>query len=284
MGTGSWIGQPSRGHLEHLFQFLTNEHEARLLLTESYRRFETAVEAKRLAYENTLKWIYALKQGLIYFREAERCTLMVKPLLLFYGITSFKKGLILLYDPAYPKTTTVLQHGLTTRKKKRIEYRVSTDEVKVQKDGLLPHFSKQVLGMPLVINEKYQVKQLWGQCPELQEGYQLLFGQRTFSPLGQGGAIKGSGNQVPLIREDVDGQQHRYTGKAPVLLDELIIYHMVMYILSMLCRYDTETWGEILFSFASRELFLIDQFLGLVWRKYPGLILRHLKERELLPS
>ncbi|WP_050009210.1 YaaC family protein [Caldalkalibacillus thermarum] len=337
--------------MKQLLLFFANESQAKQHLFRCYRQLTDEKEAERLAYANTFKFIYFLKQGETYFTEAEQCARMVKPLLLFYGMASFKKALILLYDPEYPKTTRVLQHGLTTRKKKKLDYLFSADEVKMQKDGLLPYFSKRVLKQPLIINEKYKVKTLLSQCPELQNSCQLLFQTQTFIPvevpfmptqlkenrcpikinprdlralsidldhlqhlLGDNkytieridqekemvvvkllAAEKGNKGFVqswadvqiqdgihPRLSLDYQGQFHLYVGPLPSITHEFIIYHMVMYVLSMLCRYDTEAWGELLFSFGSQELFVIDEFLTLVQRKYPNLILNHLFGEYLL--
>ncbi|MDQ0340595.1 hypothetical protein J2S00_003419 [Caldalkalibacillus uzonensis] len=331
--------------MKQLFLFFGNEIQAKQYLFQSYKQLTDEKEAERLAYANTHKLIYFIKQGVTYFNEAEKSSIMVKPLLLFYGMTSFKKTLILLHDPDYPKTTSVLQHGLTTRKKKKMNYLFSDDEVKVQKDGLLPCFAKTVLKQPLVINEKYKVKTLLSQCPELQNSYCLLFQRQTFIPvempdratlfkenicpikikqrilrsinidvshlhqvLGEDSKIvriaqendcvvlylfvsqeKGDGRTMvhwedlqakagihPRLCSDYQGQFYLYLGAVKSFNHELIIYHMIMYILSMLCRYDTEAWGDLLFSFSSSELYLIDEFLTLVFRKYPNLVLNYL--------
>lgn len=230
-----------------LFLYFGNEPKANQRLLEAYLSMMSTKDAQKLAYQNTSKFIYFLQQGEIYFRTAKQSERMVQPLLLYYGMISMLKALLLFKDPHYPKSTSVLQHGLTTRKKKKLHYLFQEDEVKVQKDGLIPHFAKVYLNQALTIHQKYKVSHLLTSLPELDDCCRLLWGGR-------------GANLESLAAE----------------LDELIVFNMIMYVLSMLCRYDTEAWGEILFSFGSSELYVIEEFLNLTFLKYPSLILDHL--------
>ncbi len=228
------------------FLLLASEEQAQQTLTRFYRQLSKDEKTiNHWAYGNTIKFSFFIRHAITFFNEANHSVLMIKPLLLFYGLTNFKKALLLLYDPDYPKTSRVLQHGLTTRKKKKIAYRFADDEIKIQREGLLPYFAKQVLHQPLTINAKYKVIKLLSQCSPLKSSLRLVY------------------------------QEEKLTGTEDPL-HPLLTYHMLMYCLSMLCRYDTETWGELLDPFLSPERHIIDQFLELVSHQYPYLILKHI--------
>ncbi len=58
-------------------------------------------------------------------------------MLLFYGMSQLFKACLLTIDPNYPESTTVLAHGVTTRKRKKQGYQFLEDEVKVQKKWII---------------------------------------------------------------------------------------------------------------------------------------------------
>lgn len=320
-----------------LFLFFENEPVAKQYLFQSYALIKDEKEANRLAFENTHKFIYFLKQGTSYFNSAKESDLIVRPLLVYYGITSLMKAILLLKDPHYPKTTAVLQHGITTRKKKKRNYSFQDDEIKVQKDGLLPYFSQIVIEEPLITHRKYKVFDLFSMIPELQDSFFLLFQSRTMTgvritklnssswlftfeknqihennlvfskivslfEIGLSSSEKilsssdselsltictSNPNYIPdmnhtQIVRDYKGGYHFYLKDSLSISNEIIVYNMLMYILGMLCRYDTELWGELIFSFSSSDIYMIEEILQLSLRKFPNLILNHLFNEIIL--
>lgn len=335
------------------FLYYQNEPNVKKLLYDTYIALpavEGENQAVRLAFENTHKFIYFLKQGVAYFKSAQQSELIVRPLLLYYGVTSLMKAIILLNDPFYPRTTSVLQHGLTTRKKKKLHYQLFLDEIKVQRDGLLPLFTELILKKPIKIHSKYKVGALFGMIPELQDSISLESGERTLLPVhirmhqiqqqhkeeykgSLGTQIwelafdQGSLNQTEysfkgLVDLFMDGlsldetvlkaDQHKlaiyfqsdnpdfspgqhaqlfrnshgdyfFYAKQPLpVADELVVFNMLSYLLGMLCRYDTELWGELVFSFSSSDTYLIEEFLQLTLRKFPNLILNQIYRQFLI--
>jgi hypothetical protein len=320
-----------------LFLFFENEPMAKQHLFQSYSLILDEKEANRLAFENTHKFIYFLKQGTAYFNSAKKSDLIVRPLLVYYGITSLMKSILLLKDPHYPKTTSVLQHGITTRKKKKSNYNFQDDEIKVQKDGLLPYFSQIVINDPLLTHRKYKVLDLFSMIPELQDSYFLLFKSRTMTGirvtklnssswmitfekrqvddnnlvfsellslfehgLSLDEEIQSSSdaelsltvrtsnpsfipdkNHAQIVR-DYKGGYHFYFRESLALSNEIIVFNMLLYLLGMLCRYDTELWGELIFSFSSGDIYIIEEILQLSLRKFPNLILNHLFNETIL--
>lgn len=314
----------------NLFTYFENEDITKNLLYTAYLTQEKDKEALALAYQNTVKFIYLLKQGVAYFEAARKSELMVQPLLLYYGMASFMKVLILLHDPYYPSSTTVLQHGLTTRKKKRMNYSFINDVVKIQKDGLLPHFSKAVFKESLETNSKYLISHLISLLPELQPCLHILFKTRTMLPVTieqidentytflfskqdleqeklHFSTIYHLFQTSPLINEEITildeqlaivmkitkpihelkqihnqvyedylGKYYFYFKDHVPTMAEIVIYNLIMFVLGMLCRYDTEQWGEIMYSIHSPDLFLIKEFVQVTLRKFPNIILNYL--------
>ncbi|OEF99634.1 hypothetical protein BHF71_08055 [Vulcanibacillus modesticaldus] len=301
----------------------------------------------KLAYQNTPKFIYFIKQAKEYFYSASKSNILVKPLLIYYGMMNFIKAVILTKKPDYPSRTSVLRHGITTRKLKKNNFQLHDDEVKIQKDGLLPLFYTLITdhSVEIIEGNKYKLKELLSLIPELNESYSRLFQEETIFPIylkqitptaielniprkilsfydddinkfckELNDSSNKEKNQFSLdydqrlefftciwngnlenplnianffdnqmIIQDIKGQYFiRPINDRRLLLPELMIDYMIMYNLGMLCRYDTELWGEIIFSFVSEDMYIVNEFLNLSLRKFPNLILNVLFDEKFI--
>lgn len=172
--------QPRR-KMWDLYLYLESESAVRRLLTAWYEKRKD-VRAKQLAYEKTVPFIYYLKQARAYYDSAERADLMVKPLLLYYGMTALAKAYVLTLDPFYPDSTRLLRHGMSTRKRKKADYDLMDDEIKIQKDGLLPHVLL-LLGKTACLEEKYKVSELIGHLPQLYDSFTRVSQKAYLEPV-----------------------------------------------------------------------------------------------------
>jgi hypothetical protein len=304
------------------------------------------VESKRLAFQNTPKFIYFVKQAREYFHTAKESHILVKPLLVYYGMMGLIKSVVLTMDPTYPSNTSVLRHGITTRKIKKLDYVFHEDEIKIQKEGLVPHFHRLITGQTNC--SKYRIKDLLSLIPELHETFFRLYDHTPIEPLfitghrdsstgntviyisknileitngdnekllmwinsqnqGKGyfqwggGGVSGlvqlqwkhpekihvydcpDGFANPLFRQDYKGNHFLYKSHDQnVLLPEILVQYLLMYNLGMLCRYETELWGEIIFSFSSGDMFMINELLNVTLRKFPNLIMNLLLDEVLI--
>jgi hypothetical protein len=55
-------------------------------------------------------------------------------------------------------------------------------------------------------------------------------------------------------------------------LPEVLSHFLVLFNLSMICRYETEWWGEVLYSFSSNDKPFIEYFLDITAQKAPKLL------------
>lgn len=163
------------------YLFLESEPTALNILLRCYRR-QGEIEAQSLAYQNTAPFIYYLHQARAYYRTAKQADLIVKPLLLYYGMTSLTKAYVLTLDPHYPAHTGLLRHGITTRKRKKRDYRFREDEVKIQKEGLVPHVLS-LLHMTNGLEEKYVIGECLAQLPHLYDSYRQVTRQSLLHPV-----------------------------------------------------------------------------------------------------
>ncbi|MEI4678809.1 YaaC family protein, partial [Bacillus cereus] len=125
-------------------------------------------DAEKKSFENCYPFIYYLEHGKNYYELYKTAPFSIQPMLLFYGISQLFKACLLTIDPNYPESTTVLAHGVTTRKRKKQGYQFLEDEVKVQKNGLFTHVAEQLFHMKHLEAEKFNMLELMGNIPELQ--------------------------------------------------------------------------------------------------------------------
>jgi hypothetical protein len=311
-----------------MFVFFENEQAVSRFLCEKYEQLGYP-EAKRYSYGATPKFIYAIKQAREYYKAAACCGIVTKPLLLYYGMMSLSRALISTRDPEYPSTTSVLKHGLSTRKLKRSEYQFATDEIRIQKDGIFSVLHKTLGGPALETGQRFRMRDLLAVLPELihcftqvygspwvcevdiqpcEEGYRWKLprsfiqangktreeflallnrhsGEETsFScpdPVDEHGWFsllqRSPSPAHPLILEDISGSYHiRLPHENELVLPEISLHFMLMFMLGMLCRYETERWGELVLDGVSQEMYIIHEFLNVSMRKFPNLILNQL--------
>lgn len=328
------------------FVFFESEPTTKQFLLDTYKKLEFK-DSFKYAFQNTSKFIYFIKQAKEYFFSAEKSSILVKPLLTYYGMMGLIKAYVLTRDPEYPSRAGVLRHGITTRKLKKSNYQFHDDEIKIQKDGLLPWFYTIKTGKPIdkIEGNKYKIKELLSLLPELHESYQRLFKEQTVFPItinqisdssielsvsrdilklyqrdtkkffheltGYGSVSQCSfvlkeNNQRdmitlewngtvenplkyanifnhPMLIQDYKGKYYLRTfNESRFLLPEIMIDYLLMYNLGMLCRYDTDLWGEIIFSFASEDMYIINEFVNITLRRFPNLILNALFDEMLI--
>jgi len=135
------------------------------------------------SYQNCYPFIYFLEHGKLYYQQATQAPLSIKPVLIFYGLVHLIKACLLTVDPNYPSSTSVLAHGVSTRKLKKQEYHFSLDEVKIQKNGLFTFMSEKLFHFHNLEGEKIKMGYLFKQIPELSELVYTLEGSRSFLQL-----------------------------------------------------------------------------------------------------
>lgn len=227
-------------------------------LQNSYER-SGVKKSKEMAYENSYSVIYFTKMGNQFFEEGSRASIAIQPMLLFYGLCHWLKAAVLTVDPTYPANAQVLAHGLSTRKRKKKGYHFLQDEVRIQKEGLFPYLSKTLFHVKQLSGEKLTMRHLIYSIPELNNLLVQLFPTKN----------------IALPSSSQENDKNWTTTYRPGLfapLPELLIHYALLYQLSMICRYETEWWGELLYSFSSNDLPIISEFLSVTTIKCPQLI------------
>ena len=137
-------------------------------------------QSDQKSYQNCYPFIYYLEHGKIYYQQAYHAPLIIQPILLFYGFVHLIKACILTKDQNYPSSTSVLAHGVSTRKRKKQQYNFFEDEVKIQKSGLFPFMADKLFKMKQLEGEKAIMGDLLASIPELSDLFFHLERKKTF--------------------------------------------------------------------------------------------------------
>ncbi|WP_238942082.1 YaaC family protein [Bacillus sp. REN10] len=224
---------------------------AKSFLQASYKVNEIE-QVEQCAYDNCYRFIYCLEHGELLLKQAQQAPIAVQPVLAFYGLSHLLKACLLTVDPFYPTSVQVLAHGLSSRKKKKQNYHFFQDEVKIQRHGLFIHFSEKMFHTTHIEGTKLKMKTLLKQIPELSSLF-LPYEKHSTS-------IKSEKNEETIF------------------YSELMIYYALLYNLSMIARYETEWWYELLKLMPGEEYPFIKQFLTISIHKTPLLIEDYLRK------
>jgi hypothetical protein len=164
-----WKSYKSFFSAEHTHAFLKKKYQTQNLDNPSQKGFD-----------NCYAFLYYLEHGQIYYEQSEKAPLILKPILLFYGFVHLIKACILTVNPLYPETTSVLAHGVSTRKRKKHNYQFFHDEVKFQRNGLFPFMSETMFHMEQLEGDKITMEELLKLIPELDQLFVKLEGKQTF--------------------------------------------------------------------------------------------------------
>jgi hypothetical protein len=281
------------------------------------------------SYENCYPFIYYLSHGEKYYSLSKNSPLELQPVLLFYGMTQLIKACLLTVDPYYPETTTVLAHGVSTRKRKKRNYEFIYDEIKIQRSGLFNHFSEKMFHVKHLDGEKKAMHQLFKRISEMNPLFSVLYNKPFVHPV----TFNQSNNTlvIPLkILDDLHMTLERYLkflfdnssvnirevtdsnesmrikfedsvqplSLEPVLFDyqgslylpnerelyqpfpEIMAHYLLLYNLSMICRYETEWWSELFHNYSSNDFPMIKKFLSVTQQKVPVLLLNYLESKK----
>ncbi|MDB5085078.1 MAG: hypothetical protein JWN30_1964, partial [Bacilli bacterium] len=166
--------QPNTCMVWEQFFYYECEQLAARFLQETFEKKNTA-KAKALAYQAAPKLSCAIRQAHEYYRAAETANLLIKPLLSFYGIACLVRALLVKDQPEYPSNSSVLKHGLSTRKLKRTGFQIINDVAVIQRAGLYVEFHNLLHGDQMsAAMRKYRVGDLLGIIPDVTNSFSGL--------------------------------------------------------------------------------------------------------------
>lgn len=268
------------------------------------------------SYDNCYSFMYYLEQGQTFYKQASLSPLSLKPILLFYGLIHLIKASLLTIDPYYPNSTSVLAHGVSTRKRKKRHYRFFQDEIKVQKYGLCTFFAEQMFHVKHLEGEKFKMADLLALVTELDETFAFTKGKTNMIPLLEHNdrceipsevqecyymnknrlkeyLNEKSSTKISWVESESENlifkkqvQTHPpfrihifkkhitlpATLHPYLYLPDMIIHYLILYNLSMISRYETEWWMELIKTTPNEDYVFIHSFLEITEKKCPYLI------------
>ncbi|MFJ7748263.1 YaaC family protein [Peribacillus sp. NPDC097295] len=302
---------------------------SQLFLQKCYT-YEKIEDAEKKSYENCYPFIYHIEHAKLYYTQSAIAPLSLQPILSFYGFSLLLKACLLTVNPNYPESTSLLAHGVTTRKRKKQQYDFLKDEVKTQKNGLFTSIAENLFHIKHLEGEKFSMESLLAEIPEMQtlpwthskknfvsliptddgmelpssilDSYQMAssrFLEFLKVKTDEVYDLKESNGKL-LIKTD---KAFKYNAPSPVRyntekdlfmlslnknsavfsLPELLIHYLISYNLSIIARYETEWWAELLKTMPNDDYPSIVQFLIVSQAKMPFLVFQWLKSGRFSP-
>lgn len=308
----------------HSFLPFFSASDTQLYLKNCYQKLSVE-QAEQKSYENCYPFVYYLEHAQIYYQQAVQAPLLIQPILLFYGFSHLIKACLLTKDPHYPGNTSMLAHGVSTRKRKKQQYEFFQDEVKFQKNGLLSCMLENLFNIKHTEGDKATMCELFQQIPELNPLFNQLEGKHTYIkvPIQQESfafpkkildAFHMTENRfidflqtessnslfykeslsdcllfdyhhsnicLTPIKYNLEDQSFYFSllrGKF-LTFPEMVTHYLLLYNLSMIARYETEWWSELLKTMPNKDYPFIAHFLKLTAKKGPFLVYQFLFNR-----
>jgi hypothetical protein len=304
--------------------FFSAEHSQQML-KKIYDRLQIE-NADQKSFENCYPFMYYLEHAKTYYDQAQISPLLIQPILTFYGFAHLIKACILTIQPSYPENTSVLAHGVSTRKRKKQQYQFFQDEVKIQKHGLFPFMAEKMFHMEHLEGEKANMEELLKLIPELNNLFTSFDGGPVFINVKRTNQhftfsdkildyyhmtdnrfqeyfkskaqlpvqfLEKKNNEfvlsmqmdkekdiLPLRYNLEDGTFHLSIIKSEwQQYPEILIHYLLLYNLSMIARYETEWWSELVKMMPNKDYPFICSFLNIALNKGPFLVFQYLENQ-----
>lgn len=314
-------------YMMDVFTYLQSQQTARQYLQDCYQQLNS-IDASVKSFENSQPFMHYLDHGIRFYENGKRLETLLQPILFFYGMVHLLKAVLLTARPHYPESTTMLAHGVSSRKRKKRDYTFLEDEVKIQHNGLYPYFSQHLFLINESPFEKRKMKKLLALIPEMtplftlhhkeslvvvgnQETRHLQFPTAILDNyhLTANAFIKRIKPYLPAVNrmETKDTRIHIDLAKSfnpsdnsPFFSDaqhrdiyfpvhrenflpisEIMVHYLLLYNLSMLCRYESEWWGDLLTTKPDVDYPFIKTFLTTTAEKIPLIIERLLLQMPI---
>ncbi|MBP1971065.1 hypothetical protein J2Z83_003202 [Virgibacillus natechei] len=158
----------SKKSIESIYTYLQTIKTSQLYLKNCYKDLPD-IDTEKKSFENSGSFMYYLNQGKLFLKEGEKVDIRLKPILYFYGLGHLLKACLLTNRPNYPESTTILAHGVSSRKRKKKHYTFVDDEVKIQQNGLFSYTHNHLFNSTTPSFSKIKMNVLLGLIPEMED-------------------------------------------------------------------------------------------------------------------
>ena len=303
--------------LRAFITYLQSQQTAQRFLHRCYQKINVT-DAEVKSYENCNSFMYYLEHGQQFYDSGKKGKPLLQPILYFYGMVHLIKACLLAKRPDYPESTTMLAHGVSTRKRKKKDYTFMQDEVKLQLHGLFPYFSEHLFSIRSFPFEKAKMHDLIALIPETSSLFDFKKKEKlTIIGTGDSSVLKfpaclldnyhlterafvgriqtylpkvidKKSNQSsihielahplttsfgPFFMHGTDQTIHFPVSREHFLhISEVMVHYLILYNLSMLSRYETEWWGDLLATKPDIDYPFITHFLQITSEKVPYML------------
>jgi hypothetical protein len=170
----------------HILSDDENEYKVRKNLRSYYEEIHATYTDEDIE-RNASYFSYCIKQGKEYFTTAPQVSLLTRPLIIFYGMVSLAKAIVVLNNPKYvlqlkDRHSRSRQHGLGYLDNESAHSFIENDEVILFEDGIFPTIF-QVFYRDVPFHRKYTLKEIYGWIPELYHPYIMMRNDIDFKPI-----------------------------------------------------------------------------------------------------
>lgn len=299
------------------YTYLQSQQTAQQFLYQCYKKRNIA-NAEKKSLQNCNAFMFYLEHGQQFYASGKASKTLLQPLLYFYGMSHLLKACLLTKRPDYPESTSMLAHGVSTRKRKKKDYTFMHDEVKIQQHGLFPYFSRHLYGIQSCPFEKIKMTNLLAMVPELSPLFHLQEQDRMVTVSTADSRLLRFSDQLldnyhltektflqrikpylpKIVETKKEGEMIQVRLEEPpptsfgpfffhgtdqticfplyreyfVRISEVMVHYLLLYNLSMLSRYETEWWGDLLAARAEADYPFICAFLQHTSEKVPQLL------------
>ncbi len=150
----TWSENPKKDMMNHL-ELLTYKENCKKLLTGKIKSNRKIKEITSPELEkSSLEMAFCIKQGIEFFNNADLADITISPLLIYYGMLSFAKALIIANSQKYISLDDIKYHGLTTRSKSSEQEQQKTNKMSWK---LLNEFANTNDGVFLELCKVFQI-------------------------------------------------------------------------------------------------------------------------------
>jgi hypothetical protein len=301
--------------------FFESEYNVGTYLTTRFQQIQSSSEFQERLPELKLTIAYTVRTAREYYTAAEGVTDLTRPLLLFYGMSNLAKVLFMCkhgkLSPSRSHGLTDVDesldfaeqlveinqdgtfpmfHGCFSKQNlKGISF--SLRELLSLVPELKPNFEaiyKQKSNSIRIYNvkfgtrfsdpefKKYEWLKILKITPDFGDNY------RHFQFFDEGATLFHTANieKELFISAGLSGEEYfvlpLLKKQKSVILPELSTHYLIMYLLSILCRYTSKKWLELLMGTKSGEMYIVEKFLEVSFRKFPNLILNQLHDEKFI--
>lgn len=212
-----------------------------------------------ILYRVAAKCAASARQAMAFELTADHAEWSTRPMLEYYAMLQWIKALLHLFVLDYPPSSAVLQHGMSTRRMKRDNYRWPLESVYLYKQGVLQSFHTFTSQGAGGDGEAGTTERTGGE----------------FRPRGsaEAGGVAGTGGDLPsqlvignLLVQVPDMDEALAWFYPHFRVEEIyppwLTQFVLLFSLSALCRYNPVEWTDIVIWTNEIDAHLVRQFLS----------------------